>query len=426
LGAVLSGCGGYSGADDNRLWGTLCIAVSDDAFCAQRGKDCGLVTYTDNCGQVRCVSCGTCAGDLTCAGAGVANVCGKATVTAHDACPAPRGGVQWDGKKRFLYGTNFPWLSWGGDFGGVAAWNVPGVDAESDRYDSALKTMKTAGANVIRWWMFPRLFSDGLSFNPDNTPAAIGGSITADVATALRLADANDVYLILTLFSFDNFRTSTYEAGIYSRSIGPMVVDPAMRARLLDNLVRPLAQAVEASPYKKQMIAWEIINEPEWAMAGADKYGGSNFIPQTDLDQVTHDEMESFVNETSAVLRAHSSALITIGGASIKWANAWTHTDIDFYELHYYDWMYQWYPYPYITLQSTGLTDKPVVLGEYPEQGLSEMGELPSRTPAQFASDLWAQGYAGALSWAFNDPLFRWDDGAIKDFGAANGCETSF
>ena len=109
--------------------------------------------------------------------------------------------------------------------------------------------------------------------------------------------------------------------------------------------------------------------------------------------------MEAFVNGVADTLHAHSRAWVTVGSAAIKWAPAWTHSHLDFYELHYYGWVYQYYPYWTVTPASVGLTDKPVVIGEFPITGLSAVNGDPARTLEEFANDMWNQGYAGTWTW---------------------------
>ncbi|MGI5865588.1 MAG: WD40/YVTN/BNR-like repeat-containing protein, partial [Myxococcales bacterium] len=53
-----------------------CTSESDAAFCARLGKDCGSVSGTDNCGRSRWAYCGSCNHPETCGGGGTANVCG--------------------------------------------------------------------------------------------------------------------------------------------------------------------------------------------------------------------------------------------------------------------------------------------------------------------------------------------------------------
>lgn len=343
-----------------------------------------------------------------------------------DSCAAPMGGVTWQCEKRFMLGTNYAWRNFGGDFGGIAAWGQSGVAEDSAAVRTELTEMKAAGVNVIRWWMFPELWTEAITFDATDAPESIGGTLVADVQEALRLADATDTYIMFTPFSFDGFRPTRTESGIYTRGITPMVTDATLRERLLTNLIAPVARAVESSPYRSRMIAWDMINEPEWAMTGPNSYGGEDFTPDPALVPVSHAQMETFLNEMAAVLRANSSALITVGSAAIKWGSAWTHTDVDFYSLHYYDWVYQWFPYQTVTLASAGLTDKPVVMGEFPNAGLSAIGGHPARTITELVGDLWDAGYAGAQSWAYSDTSFPWDPVLLQSFAGMHPCETAY
>jgi hypothetical protein len=342
-----------------------------------------------------------------------------------DNCPLPTG-VGWVCETRFLYGTNWAWRDFAADFGGISAWGQKGVSGDVAATDSALAAMKAAGVSVVRWWMFPRFVSDSIQWGPDGAPSGISGTLVADIQTALRLAEKNDVYVMLTPFSFDNFKPTATESGIYSRSIKPMVTDATLRQELLQNLMAPVARAVEASPYKQRMIAWDLINEPEWAMTGANLYGGEAFTPSNGCDPVSHAEMETFLNELAVVLRGNNGALRTVGSAAIKWASAWTHIQMEFYQLHYYEWIYEWYPYQTHTLSSVGLTDKPVVMGEFPLAGLSAINTSPARTAFEFVSDLWNQGYAGAMAWAYNDSAFPWDPAAVSTFQQQHACQTTY
>jgi hypothetical protein len=232
---------------------------------------------------------------------------------------------------------------------------------------------------------------------------------------------------MLTPFSFDNFRPTTTEYGVYSRGIQPMVVNDTLRGELMDNLLGPIADAVAQSPHKDRLIAWDIVNEPEWAMTGPSLYGDPAFPAQGGLDLVTHAQMQTFVQQAAQVLR-RSGALVSVGGAAIKWAKAWSHSGLDFYQFHFYDWVYESYPLSTATLVNHGVTDKPVVMGEFPSDGLSAIPSagLPARTAAQFSQDLLQAGYAGSLSWAFNDSSFPFDAASTKAFADAQGCGVAF
>ena len=144
---------------------------------------------------------------------------------------------------------------------------------------------------------------------------------------------------------------------------------------------------------------------------------------------MNHSQMLTFVNEVAAVIRAqHPSALISVGGGGMKWGTAWKTANVDFYQLHYYDWLYQYYPYTQYTLASAGLTNKPVVMGEFPNRGLSAFPTLglPGRTGAQFMADLWTNGYGGALGWAYNDASHPWSATPYSTFSSQHPCQVTY
>ncbi len=73
-------CGALDGAcpsgEECQSGTCVCTAETDSQFCTRLGKNCGLVTGTDNCGTSKTVDCGTCSSLNTCGGGGTENVCG--------------------------------------------------------------------------------------------------------------------------------------------------------------------------------------------------------------------------------------------------------------------------------------------------------------------------------------------------------------
>ena len=64
------------------------------------------------------------------------------------------------------------------------------------------------------------------------------------------------------------------------------------------------------------------------------------------------------------------------------------------------------------------MTDKPVVLGEFPIQGLTG---VPYAT---LVSTIYQLGYAGAMAWSYNDPSFPWspNNANVQTFATAHAC----
>lgn len=334
-----------------------------------------------------------------------------------DSCPAPGGGVSWECKKRFMYGINYAWKDFAGDFGGISAWNIQGVSGQAAAHAAALADMRAHGVSVVRWWMFPDFRGDGVDVDSSETPTGLGGTALADIQKALELAEQADVYLMLTVFSFDNFKPSENVAGIWTPGITPMVKDAAKRKALLDKVVKPVAKTVAQSPYARRVVAWDVINEPEWALTGSDPYGDPPFEADATLAPVTFSEMETFITETVAALRGESQALVTVGGAAAKWAKAWTKVGLDFYQLHIYDWVDKWWPHT--NPPSTYGLDKPIVMGELPPTSLNGVAY------ASVVQSLWSTGYAGALPWMY-DGIKAAELDAVKSFADAHSCETHY
>lgn len=337
-----------------------------------------------------------------------------------DTCPVARG-VALACKLRFMYGMNYAWHTFAADFGGNKAWSQPGV-SEEPAVEKDLAAMASNGVQALRWWLWPDFRGDGVTFDANDTPMALGGTAVADIHRALELADKNDLYLMLTIFSFDNFRATRMESMLKVRGIAPIVRDDAKRRALMDNVIAPLAQAVASSPYAKRMIAWDMINEPEWALTGASMYGGDPmFEPQTDLEAVTHAQMETFLRDTLQTLRANSKAAVTVGASAIKWKSAWSKLDLDFHQFHMYDWINMYWPYDKSPM-AYGLDDKPVVMGEFPLMGLMGVSYM------KLLESWFGNGYGGAMAWAYTDPMFSSGGNLseVKAFSGAHACETRY
>lgn len=310
-------------------------------------------------------------------------------------CPAGSGGITIGPDKRFLLGMNYAWADFGADFGGISAWGQQGISGRTAEHAQNLAMMRKNGTGVLRWWMMPDFRTDGVVFDGSDKPTGLGGTMADDLEEALRLADETDVYLMLCLFSFDAFRSTQNVGGQNIVGISPIVRDATSRAMLIDNVVRPLARIAKNSPYAHRLVAWDVINEPEWAMNGSSPYGDPNYDPMSDLDAVSHEEMETFVREVTMALHEETDSYVTVGSAAVKWAHAWKNVGIDFYQPHVYDWIDQYWPYDNPP-SKYDLSDKPVVIGEFPVEGLS------GASLATMLETLYDVGYAGALPWDFH------------------------
>jgi len=363
-------------------------------------------------------------------GPGSGGVTGVGGATGGE-CDEPGGqclmstGLTYGCKQRFALGVNYAWRVFAGDFGGIPSWDEDGVSDDRPGYGADLAEMKENGVSVIRWWMYPE-FRGGISFDENDDPTGLTATAVADIKAALDLAAEHDVYLALTIFSFDNFRPSRTEFGLYIPGITPLVQDANRRGKLMDSVVRPIAQTVAASPNADRVLAWDVINEPEWAVsATGDVPPSDDFAPNGDLDAVSLAEMKALINETAAILHEETpNSLVSVGWAAAKWEWAFDDvTTVDFHQPHIYGWVNQYWPYT-STPSELGYGDKPTVMGEFHLESMPFSGNGDDSTFATIVGAWYDGGYAGAWAWQHYDagenlPL-------IKSFADEKGCTVEF
>ncbi len=339
---------------------------------------------------------------------------------AEDSCPQP-GGLTWRCRSRFAYGNNLAWSAFSGDFGGIERWEIKSVSQDPVHFSKLFAEMKSHGVNLVRWWMFPDFRGDGVLFDEFNKPIGVNSTVLEDLSTALELAQAHDLYLMLTLFSFDGFKPVDGTDLNEPTYMTPLVLDDALRSALIENVVRPIAKEVDAHEHYQRLHSWDLINEPEWAMQGPSLYDRSPYSASGGTDPVTHGEMEQFLAEINVVLRQESRALISVG-SSLKWPKAWSGLDTDFHQMHYYPWMEPLFPVDR-TPAELGLDDKPVVLGEFPAIARHSGGSLYSYP--ELMNVLLKNGWAGALGWDWSGSSAS-EKAAVKDFADGHSCETAY
>jgi hypothetical protein len=344
-------------------------------------------------------------------GGGIGGATGTGGATA---CTPPTGGVTSGGMTQFHYGVNYAWASFGSDFGNTRR----GVAITKAARITSLMDMKAHGVDVVRWWVFPNFQGGGVNFDATTgAPTGLGGSTTADIDAALDAAAQAGVRIEFTLFSFDSFKINVATNTVNPHNLAPLISDQTMLSALIDNVITPFVQQVSQSPNKDRVSSWDVINEPEWAIA-ANPTDGSDaaFTPQTTVTTVAYPVMLAFVKRVADTIHAGNASPVTVGGAAIKWAKAWASVG-DFYTFHMYDWVNQSYPYTR-SLSSYGVTDRPVVLGEFPIQGLTGVPYLT------LLDTIYRLGYAGALSWSYNDTAFPWspNNTNVKTFADQHAC----
>jgi hypothetical protein len=326
----------------------------------------------------------------------------------------------WNDGCWWLLGVNYPWLNYGHDFGLAAwpggSWPHDGMSAPTSRQQvrEDLAYLSSKGAHTLRLFVF----GDGRAspeFDAQGHVIGFDGHFYADFDTALSLACQYDLHLIPVLLDYRWLDDPQWEGGVQLGGHTDIITNSVKRQSFLDNALKPL---LERYGTNQSIIAWEVINEPEWTMRGA--LGGG-----TINSTVSIAEMQSFVQDVVDYIHLYASQDATLGSAQGQWLPYWQDMNLDFYQFHYYDQMGQQPPLaPYSSL---GL-DKPAILGEFPT-------EPAAVTVTRYLSPTWENGYAGALAWSLNgdddasnfeshaDEFQRWSRAHDTDVNMPRVCE---
>jgi hypothetical protein len=313
--------------------------------------------------------------------------------------------INYNGSDSYLLGVNYAWKNYDGDFASPSQ-----ADLDSVRADFA--QFKSEGVHVLRWWLFGDGNNQGL-FDDQGQVTGLTPQFFNVLDQQLKAAADNQIYLDLTLFDFAMIQPAQQTQWGIAGGHGNVLTDPAVEHSMVDNIILPLVQHIAAGPYKDTVMAYNIMNEPEWALA--DFTGGP--------DSPTLAQMRTFVDDcVKDIHQFDPGALATVGSAKPVWVNSWEGLGLDFYCVHYYPG----FDNPsqpgsgLPTCASLGL-DKPCVVEEfataaYDGNGQNQMSyTLGDPTPysAQWYLDyIYQQGYAGALGWSVtgNDGYSDWKD----------------
>jgi hypothetical protein len=304
-----------------------------------------------------------------------------------DAAAPTSNRISWNGADWYLHGANLPWYNWGCDFGcgGAGGASDPVVQTA---VGAGLEQMQAGGMHVARWWVFP---GDPwqITRGAGGAPAGIEPAVFADLDAALQLAETYDIYYVFTLFSAP------------SHIPQPWLTDPTQRSQLADALTTLFA-AYNGHP---RVLAWEVFNEPEW-----DIWNGV----------VSAGAVQATTGTVAEAVHASSSALVSVGAASLEGLPFWVGQGLDYYTAHWYDPMTGdecALCTDYATVQARYGLDAPLVIGEFYAG--------PDASPAQRFSSLYAKGYAGAWAWSLfpdrTNDHFAFDAEAAGTFASTYG-----
>ncbi len=321
--------------------------------------------------------------------------------------PAPVGS-------KYVLGFNFPWWNYGTDFG-TGGW---GKYTDWNGIESEFGVLHKDGMRVARWYVF----CDGRyspDFNPDGSVSGLDSQFFADIDHALKTAARNHIYLMLTLTEPVMFNAANLANGVQLFGHAALLTNAATQQSFLDKALKPLVRHIAASPYRTSVFAYDIMSEPEGAMAGL--WGGANVSTPT---------MQTFIQRCATTIHSDGGGIAaTVGSAQPMWVHLWQGLGLDFYEVHYYPGMDgSGEAGGGLPLCASLNLDKPCIVGEFPSVNVSYgLSDTTPRSARWYLDTIHDRGYAGALVWSVNltDGASDWlsFEPVMKDWAQAHASE---
>ena len=294
----------------------------------------------------------------------------------------------------FLLGVNYPWLNYAQDFG-EGPHGHRGISLPENRSRVALDfaRIRDSGAGVVRWF----LFGDGRSgfLTEKGIPTKPDAFLFKDAAAVLRLAEDCGLKLCLSLIDFLWLQDHGGKRIGHANEL--LLQFAAGREAFLEHILVPLFREFRAHP---ALFAWEIANEPEWAIREFHREPAAK----------THlADFRVFATEIARAVHEYGGVPVTLGSARLQWVRAWHKLGLDFYQAHFYPAVERLAGADFAQqLAALQTLDKPLWLGELPARDAS-----PHYSLEKALSNCRDAGLTGAAVWRWTRPEETGSDVAI-------------
>ena len=264
---------------------------------------------------------------------------------------------------------------------------------QTRRLDDVAQRLEQRGVSALRWFALCDLRS-GVRFDHHGLPEEVDSRLFADMEAALRVLDRHHLKVIFSLFDFHLCGRRKIDKGVQMGGRRSLVAEPDRRRALVERVVIPILERFgDAGP----VLAWEVMNEPEWVTSG---YGRSILGLK-----VSRRDMRAFIRAVVSAIHEISARPATVGCASRRWLGLVEDLDLDLHQVHWYDKIDSLDALQHPVAEwANGV---PALLGEFPTKGSLHAAAMLARAAH-------TAGFDGAFAWSALS-ADEASDGAVVD-----------
>ncbi|HTM24033.1 MAG TPA: hypothetical protein VL225_02505 [Vicinamibacterales bacterium] len=269
----------------------------------------------------------------------------------------------------FFVGVNLPWIGYGTDVGASLWYPDGGLSRRPpalERLDRTLAAIAGDGMSVVRVFLLCDARS-GVRFDDGGFPLGLDDAALADIDAMMAAARRHRVRVMPVLLDFHLCDAPRIVDGVQLGGHSRLITDASAGTAFIDRVLGPI---VERFGGEDAVAGWDVINEPEWC-------------------RVPFASLQRFLGGAVECVRRLARQPVTIGCAGTWRLDLVTPLGLDFYQIHWYErfgWRALAQP-----VAELGLSDRPVVLGEFPGRSTLVGDVLDAAKRA---------GYEGALVWS--------------------------